>query len=40
MTIIGQLLLIVGGGVAVLAGVGLLKFETPYARFHSAGKAR
>ncbi len=39
MTIIGELLLILGGIVAVLAGAGLLKFETPYARFHSAGKA-
>ena len=25
--------------VIVLAGVGLLKFRTPYARFHAAGKA-
>lgn len=32
-------LLILGAGVAVLAGVGLLRFESPYARFHAAGKA-
>lgn len=39
MTIVGEVLLIIGGLVAMLAGVGLLKFDTAYARFHSAGKA-
>jgi multicomponent Na+:H+ antiporter subunit G len=28
-----------GSAVVLLAGVGLLKFSTPYARFHAAGKA-
>lgn len=28
-----------GVAVAVLAGVGLLRFRTPYARIHAAGKA-
>ena len=28
-----------GAVVALLAGVGLLTFKTPYARFHAAGKA-
>lgn len=31
--------MIVGALLAVLAAVGLLKFSTPYARFHAAGKA-
>jgi multicomponent Na+:H+ antiporter subunit G len=29
----------VGSLLALLAGIGLLKFKTPYARFHAAGKA-
>jgi multicomponent Na+:H+ antiporter subunit G len=33
------ILLLAGSAVAVLAGVGLLRFGTPYARFHAAGKA-
>ena len=32
-------LLLLGSGVALLAGIGVLRFSTPYARFHSAGKA-
>jgi multicomponent Na+:H+ antiporter subunit G len=32
-------LILAGAAVSLLAGVGLLKFKTPYARFHSAGKA-
>ncbi|MEL6985926.1 MAG: monovalent cation/H(+) antiporter subunit G [Actinomycetota bacterium] len=32
-------LLIAGALVALLAGFGLLKFSSPYARFHAAGKA-
>ena len=28
-----------GVAVVALAGIGLLKFRTPYARIHSAGKA-
>lgn len=32
-------LLLLGAGLALLAGVGLLRFSTPYARFHAAGKA-
>jgi multicomponent Na+:H+ antiporter subunit G len=30
---------LLGAFVALLAGVGLLTFKTPYARFHAAGKA-
>ncbi len=39
MTIVAEILMVVGGLIAVLAGVGLLRFETNYARFHAAGKA-
>jgi multicomponent Na+:H+ antiporter subunit G len=28
-----------GSAVVALAGIGLLRFGTPYARFHAAGKA-
>jgi multicomponent Na+:H+ antiporter subunit G len=31
--------LLLGALVALLAGVGLLTFRSPYARFHAAGKA-
>jgi multicomponent Na+:H+ antiporter subunit G len=30
---------LLGAAIAVLAGVGLYKFRTPYARIHAAGKA-
>ena len=39
MNLIGEILMLLGGCVAVLAGVGLLRFSTPFARFHAAGKA-
>ena len=39
MTILGELITLTGATIALLAGVGLLKFSTPFARFHSAGKA-
>jgi multicomponent Na+:H+ antiporter subunit G len=29
----------VGAAIALVASVGLLRFRTPYARFHAAGKA-
>lgn len=34
-----SLFFLVGSLVALLAGVGILRFSTPYARFHAAGKA-
>lgn len=34
-----SVLLLLGSLVALLAGIGLLTFNTPYARFHAAGKA-
>ncbi len=39
MSLLASILMLLGGVVALLAGVGLLRFSTPYARFHSAGKA-
>jgi multicomponent Na+:H+ antiporter subunit G len=38
-TVVAELVMLAGALVALLAGVGLLRFSTPYARFHAAGKA-
>ncbi len=39
MTLLGDVFLLAGGIVAVIAAVGLVRFESPYARMHAAGKA-
>jgi multicomponent Na+:H+ antiporter subunit G len=39
MNPVTNVLILAGAVLAVLAGIGLLRFESPYARFHSAGKA-
>lgn len=39
MTPVAAVLTVAGAAVALLAGVGLLRFRTTYARFHAAGKA-
>ncbi len=39
MNPIGAAFLLAGSLLALVAGVGLLRFRTPYARFHAAGKA-
>ena len=39
MNVVSSTLILLGALVALLAGVGLLTFNTPYARFHAAGKA-
>ena len=39
MNTFASILMLMGGGVALLAGVGVLRFSTSYARFHAAGKA-
>lgn len=39
MNPVSAILILLGSLTAVLAGVGLLKFSTSYARFHAAGKA-
>jgi multicomponent Na+:H+ antiporter subunit G len=37
--VVASTLILLGALVALLAGIGLLTFNTPYARFHAAGKA-
>jgi multicomponent Na+:H+ antiporter subunit G len=39
MSAVASALILLGSFVALLAGIGLLTFRTPYARFHAAGKA-
>lgn len=39
MNFVADIIMLLGGIVALLAGAGLLKFDTSYARFHAAGKA-
>lgn len=39
MNVVSSVLILLGAFVAVLAGIGILRFSTPYARFHAAGKA-
>ncbi len=39
MSIIASLFMLGGSLLALLAGIGLLRFKTPYARFHASGKA-
>ena len=39
MSPVSSVFVLLGSLVALLASVGLLKFRTPYARFHAAGKA-
>ncbi len=39
MRVIAELFMLAGGLIALLAGVGLIRFKTAYARFHAAGKA-
>ena len=38
MTVVSSVLMLAGGLVAILAGVGIVRLTTPYARFHAAGK--
>ncbi|MEZ5225175.1 MAG: monovalent cation/H(+) antiporter subunit G [Acidimicrobiales bacterium] len=39
MNPVGASLMIAGALLALSAGLGMLRFRTPYARFHAAGKA-
>ena len=39
MNVVASAFILLGALVALLAGIGLLTFNTPYARFHAAGKA-
>lgn len=37
--IVSGVVMVIGSLLAILAAIGLLKFDTPTARFHAAGKA-
>ena len=39
MTLVAELGMVLGGMIALLAGIGVCRFSTPYARMHAAGKA-
>ena len=39
MSVVATVLALIGGAVALLAGIGVLRFDTTYARLHAAGKA-
>lgn len=39
MNPVSQVLILAGALLSMFAAVGLLRFSTPYARFHAAGKA-
>lgn len=39
MTVVAEILMVAGGLVAMLAGIGLYRLRTPFARMHAAGKA-
>jgi len=39
MSAVASAFLLLGALVALLAGIGLITFTSPYARFHAAGKA-
>ena len=39
MNPVASVFILLGAFVALLAGIGLITFNTPYARFHAAGKA-
>jgi multicomponent Na+:H+ antiporter subunit G len=39
MSVPAAVLVLLGGALAVLSGIGILRLRTPYARFHAAGKA-
>lgn len=39
MNPLAAVLVLLGAALAVVAALGILRFSTPYARFHAAGKA-
>ncbi len=39
MNVVRDVFLLGGAALALVAGLGLMRFATPYARFHAAGKA-
>lgn len=39
MSVVAAVLVVAGVVLALIGGIGLLRFSSPYARFHAAGKA-
>ncbi len=39
MSVVTAVFMLLGAGIAVIAGIGILRFESSFARFHAAGKA-
>ena len=39
MRLAAEVVMVAGAAIAVLAGIGLLRFSTPFARIQAAGKA-
>ena len=39
MSPVAAAFVLLGSFVSLLSGIGMLRFRTPYARFHAAGKA-
>jgi len=39
MSVVASVFILAGALLAALAGIGVLRFDTAYARFHAAGKA-
>lgn len=39
MSLIPGIIILLGAALNVVAGIGLVRFDSPYARFHAAGKA-
>ena len=39
MRVAAEVVMVAGAAIAVLAGIGLLRFSTPFARIQAAGKA-
>ena len=39
MSPVAAAFVLLGAFVSLLSGIGMLRFQTPYARFHAAGKA-
>ena len=39
MNVVVAAFLLLGAGIAMIAGIGILRFNSSFARFHAAGKA-
>lgn len=39
MNVLAGAFILIGSAIGLFAGLGLMRFDSPYARFHAAGKA-